>query len=166
VVWTTDVQRIRRLLDFAQQHYRYVVVDCPRSDAAVLDSLESATKLVLVANQEVATLRSGSRMAATLRQRYHSDRVMVVVSRFDKTSEIGHTDVERVIGSSVKHLMPSDYRTSLEALNRGFPLILKNHSKLASSLDALARELGCLNNHDPRAGKSSAGFLDRLTGRR
>ena len=136
VVSATDVQRIRRLLEFALQHYRYVVVDCPRSDAAVLDALEAAARIVLVTNQELATLRSGSRMAATLRRRYRTDRVMVVVSRFDPASEIGHDDVERVIGSSVRHLVPSDYRASLEALNRGRPLVLKNHSRLASSLDS------------------------------
>ena len=90
---------------------------------------------MLVANQELATLRSGTRMAAMLRRRYRAERVMVVVSRFDTASEIGHDDVERVIGSTVRHLVPSDYRASLEALNRGKPLVLKNHSRLASALE-------------------------------
>ena len=129
----------------------------------MLDALEASTRIVLVANQELATLRSGSRMAAALRQRYRPERVMVVVNRFDSNAEIGHDDVERVIGSSVKHVVPSDYRSSLEALNRGKPLILKNHSRVASSLDAIARELGGLQR--PESTKSS-GLLGRLTGRR
>ncbi len=163
-VWTADVQRIRRLIEFALDRYRYVIIDCPRADGTILDALEAATRIVLVANQELAALRTASRMAAMLRQRYRSERVMVVVSRFDQASEIGHTDVERVVGTSVRHVMPSDYRSSLEALNRGTPLILKNHSRLASSLESLACELGGMT--PPSAAPKSGGLLGRLTGKR
>jgi pilus assembly protein CpaE len=166
LVWATDVQRVRRLLEFSQQHYRYVVVDCPRSDGTVLDALESATKVILVANQELAALRSGSRMAAMLRQRYRPERVQVIATRFDRASEIGHADVERVIGASVRHLVPSDYKSSLDALNRGRPLVLKNHSLLASSLDTLARDLAGINVARPVAAKNGASLIGRLTGRR
>jgi len=162
--WNVDAQRIRRLIDFALDHYRYVIIDCPRSDTTILDALEAATRIVLVANQELATLRSASRIAAMLRQRYRTERVMVVVSRFDQASEIGHTDVERVVGSSVKHVMPSDYRSSLEALNQGMPLVLKNHSRLAASLESLAHELGGMA--PPPATPKSTGLLGRLTGKR
>jgi pilus assembly protein CpaE len=164
VMWTSDIQRLRRLLDFAIQHYRYVVVDCPRTDAVAVDALEAAARIVLVANQELATLRSGTRMAAMLRRRYRTDRVMVVVSRFDSASEIGHDDVERVIGSTVRHLVPSDYRASLEALNRGKPLVLKNHSRLASSLEQLARELSGVPASEA-AGPKASGLLGRWTKR-
>lgn len=164
VMWTTDVQRVHRLLEFAVHHYRYVVVDCPRTDATATDGLEAAARIVLVANQELATLRSGSRMAGMLRRRYRTDRVMVVVSRFDVVSEIGHDDVERVIGSTVRHLVPSDYRASLEALNRGKPLVLKNHSRLASSLEHLARELSGVPASEAATPKSG-GLLGRWTKR-
>lgn len=164
-VWSVDIQRVRKLLDFALQRYRYVVADCPRSDATVLDALEAASKIVLVANQDLAALRNGSRMAATLRQRYRADRVMLVVSRFDGTAEIGRDDVERVIGSAVRHLMPSDYRASLEALNHGRPLLLKNHTRLASSIEGLAKELGGVTT-PAKLEPKSPGLLGRLAGKR
>jgi pilus assembly protein CpaE len=164
VVWAPDAQRIRRLLDFARSQYRYVVVDCPRSDATILDALEASSRIILVANQELATLRSGTRMAAMLRQRYRAERVMVVVNRFDSVADIGHDDVERVIGSAVKHVVPSDYRASLAAQNRGKPLVLSNHTKMANSLDALARELGGLKSKEPQV--RNTGLFGRLTGKR
>jgi pilus assembly protein CpaE len=165
VVRITEVLRVRRLLTFALQHYRYVVVDCPRSDPTVLDALEAASRIVLVANQELATLRSGTRMAAMLRGRYRAERVMVVVSRFDVASEIGHDDVERVIGATVRHLVPSDYRSSLEALNRGKPVVTKNHSRLASALERLARELSGAPAPEAATPKPG-GLLGRWTGKR
>src|SRR5262245_29776125 len=76
-----DVRRIRTLREMAERHYRYVILDTPRWDAAILDSLEGIRQVVVVANQELATVRSASRMAARLRQRYGHDKLTVVMSR-------------------------------------------------------------------------------------
>ena len=67
-------------------------------------------------------MRSASRMAATLRQRYGKGSVMVVVSRSDRRAEIGHEDVERVVGGAMSHTFPSDYRRRSQALNKGRPV--------------------------------------------
>jgi pilus assembly protein CpaE len=160
-----DTQQLRRLIEFASQHYRFIVVDCPRSGGTILDALESASKIILVTNQELATLRNGSRMATMLRLRYPGDRIKVVVTRFDSAAEIGSADVARVIGSPVNHIVPSDYRTSIQALNRGKPLILKNHTRLAGSLNALARDLGGQPPVDVAQAKTP-GLFGRLTGKR
>ncbi len=80
-------------------------------------------------------------MATALRQRYGKGRVAVVVSRFDQKAEIGRADVERVTGGPIAEVFPSDYRLSLDALNRGRPLVLDNQSKLANSYATFARAL-------------------------
>ena len=66
-----DVRRIRTLLEMAERHYRYVVLDISRSDA-VLDALEGVKQIVVVANQELATVRAPAGWP-TLRQR-HGER--------------------------------------------------------------------------------------------
>jgi len=157
IVAPLEVRRIRTLLEMAERHYRYVVLDIPRSDATVLDALEGVKQVVIVANQELATVRSASRMAARLRQRYGHDKVTVVMSRSDRLAEIGHEDVERAVGAKVKHIFPSDYRRALEALNKGRPLALENHNQLSSSLETLARSLTGLEK--PAAtSKAAKGF--------
>ena len=152
-----DVRRIRTLLEMAERHYRYVVLDISRSDAAVLDALEGVKQIVVVANQELATVRSASRMAATLRQRHGKDKLTVVMSRPDRLAEIGHEDVERAVGVKVKHTLPSDYRRALEALNKGRPLALENHNELSASLERLARSLAGLEK-PVAAPKAAKGF--------
>jgi pilus assembly protein CpaE len=139
-----DVRRIRTLLDMAERHYRYVILDIPRWDAAVLDSLEGVKQVVIVANQELATVRSASRLAAMLRQRHGKDKLTVVMSRPDRHAAIGHEDVERAVGLKVKHTFPGDYRRALEALNKGRPLALENGHELSGSLERLARSLAGL----------------------
>ena len=160
-----DVARVRSLIDLAANEFRYLVLDVPRADAAVLDSLEAASKVVVVANQDVATIRSAARMAGALEQRYGKDRVSVVISRYDARAEIGQADVERVIGRPVTHLFPNNYDTALASLNNGRPLVLDNHTKLASAFTTFADRLAGRPAERPERGRST-GFLSLVGGRR
>jgi pilus assembly protein CpaE len=162
---TSSVQRVRNLVEFATGLYRYIVLDVPRSDAAALDALDQASRIVVVANQELATVRNASRIAASLRQRYGSDRVTVIVNRVDTHAEIGRDDVEKVVGTRVVHSVPSDYRMALRALNKGRPLALDNHNKLAASFRELAHDLAGVPPARPAAPESS-GLFGLLKGRR
>jgi pilus assembly protein CpaE len=160
-----DAASVRSLIEAASRHYSRVLLDVPRSDV-MLDALESASRIVIVANQELATVRAATRMSATLRQRYGRERIAVVISRFDQQSEIGQSDVERVLGSPVAYTFPSNYRLALDALNAGRPIVLDNHNKLSSSLTGFARGLVESVNDEPAVSRRQAGFLGRLTGRR
>jgi pilus assembly protein CpaE len=153
-----DAQRVRALLDFAATQYRYTVLDVPRSDVTLLDALEVTSTVVVVTSQELPSLRSAGRLAHMLRARYGAARVMAVMNRFDRRSEIGHADVERVIGDSVKHLIPSDYRTALQALNVGRPVALEKGA-LADSFRSLAGDLGGIVKQKPLSSSSVFGRL-------
>jgi Flp pilus assembly CpaE family ATPase len=121
-------------------------------------------KIVVIANQELATVRAASRMSMTLNQRYGRDRVALAVSRYDPNAGIGQEDIERVVGSKIRYLLPSDYRVALEALNTGRPLALNNQTRLAGALKLLARELA----EHPSEGESvkpGRSIFGRLTGR-
>ena len=159
-----DAGRVRTLVDAAARHYKFVVLDLCRTDPAVLDGLDSVKKIMVIANQELATVRAASRMAVTLNQRYGKDRVEVAVSRYDPNAGILQSDIERVVGSRIRHLIPSDYRVALEALNTGRPLALSNQTRLAGSLRALAHELAELPG-DVEHQKGSRSIFGRLTGR-
>jgi pilus assembly protein CpaE len=157
-----DARRVQALLDFAVRSYDYTVLDVPRSDLAMLDGLEAATAIVLVTTQEVSALRNGGRLAQSLRARYGGARVRTVVNRFDRRAEIAHADIERVMGDSVKHFIPSDYRAAVDASNAGRPVALGD-GRLAEALGAIASDLGDLIT-DTRA--RPAGMLGRLAFRK
>ena len=86
-------------------------------------------------------VRNAARMAETLRQRYGPARIKVVINRFQREAVIAHQDVERVIGGQVKHLIPSDYRVAVDALNAGRPVVLDKESRLAKAFAAFARDI-------------------------
>jgi pilus assembly protein CpaE len=150
-----DAARVRTLIEFAAGSYRYVVLDCPRTDAVMLEALDAATHTVVLVNQELTSVRSASRILTSLRQRCGHDRVKVAMSRLDPRAEIGQADVERVLASPVKYVFPNDYRAAASAITRGEPLILQNHSRLASSLEEVAHDLGGLPRKTKDANKGS-----------
>lgn len=149
---------VRALLQLAAQVYRYVVLDVPRSDAAALDALDLVSRVVVVANQELTAIRSASRIAAALRQRYGKDKLQVIVNRYDKQAEITRDDVERVVVGKVRHVIPNDYRVALQALNAGRPLAVQNHNRLTSAYQELARSLAGLEPDDQKGGESGRLF--------
>jgi pilus assembly protein CpaE len=159
-----DVLRVRALLDFVTSAYPWVVIDCPRSDPSVMDALDSASTVIMIANQELATLKSASKLAALLRQRCGAGRVKLAISRFDTESEIGRKDVERVLGGTISYTFPSDYRAAVGALNKGEPVVIGHPGRLATSFDEAARELAGL----PAAARETVkpGLFGRLGGRR
>ena len=157
-----DPNRVRALIDFASSRYRYVLLDLPRSDMSTLDVLEVVSTVVVITTQELASLRSAGRLAHMLRTRYGSSRVMAVMNRFDRRAEIAHADVERVIGDSVKHVIPSDYRTAIEALNVGRPIALEP-GPLSNAFRSLAGDLGGIVKQQR---ERPAGVLGRLAFRR
>jgi len=158
-------QHVRQLVEFAARTYTHTILDVPRSDSAALDALDVATRIVVVANQELATVRNAARIAEALRHRYGKERVGIIVSRYDSSSEIGQDDVERVTGLRLCATIPSDYRLALQALNTGRPLMLENHSRLAAAYRDLAQNLAGQTKPDQPA-EASTGLFGRLLGRR
>ena len=160
-----DVRRLGSVIQLAASQYAYTVLDVPRSDLTVLDSLDDVANLVVVANQELATVRNAGRMAAAMRARYPKTNVTTVINRTDGRSEINQRDVEKVVGGAIAHQVPSDYRRALLAMHKGRPLALDNHNQLAASFTALARDLAGLE--DKKADRAARGtFKGLLSGRR
>ena len=159
-----DVRRLASVVQLAASQYSYTVLDVPRSDLTVLDSLDQVANLVVVANQELATVRNAGRMAAALRSRYPGTKVSTIINRRDGSAEIGQRDVEKAVGSAIVHQFPSDYRRALTAMHKGRPLALDNHNLLSASFTALARELAGVTREKPE--RPSGGLMGLLSGRR
>jgi pilus assembly protein CpaE len=159
-----DPQRIRALIDFTKRQYRVTVLDVSGSDVAALDSLEMASSIVVVTSQELPSLRRAGRLMQALRTRYGGAHVKAVINRFDRSAEISTADVEKVVGGPVAHVIPSDYRGAVEALNVGRPVVL-GKGRLAESLQRLAGDLSGVQKQ--RTGQQrSASVLGRLAFRR
>ncbi len=137
---SVDPQRVRTLLDFAASYSPSVVLDVPRQDLALLESLDSTTHIFVVVNQELPTVRGAHPLARRLQQRY-GERVGVIVNRADRNSEISLEDITKAVQIPTRHILPNDYRAAMSAANKGQPVASSSQGKLAESFYALARSL-------------------------
>ena len=159
-----ELNRLRLLLEFAARHYRYTVLDVPRASRAVLESLSAATSLVVVTNQELASVRAASRLSDMLRRRYGRERTSVVLTRFDAESEIGNDDIEMAVHGAIRFTFPSDYRRALDAFNLGRPLVLSRTSRLADAYAEFAQVLtGRTAKAEPPVPAIPGGLIGRLS---
>jgi pilus assembly protein CpaE len=156
-----DVQRIKQVIAFASTVYKHTVVDVARSDRSILESLDQLSTIYVVVNQELATVKSASRMTAMLRDRYGREKVALVLSRSDRDADISQADVEKAAGCSVAHTFPSNYRVALQALNKGRPVALDNHNDLSASFRRFAQQLAGVR--PARESGKSSGLFGRLT---
>jgi len=136
-----DVLQVRSLVDLAATQYGYLVLDVPRSSPALLEALEGVGTVILVANQELSSVRNASRLSTALQQRYGRERVHLVVNRFDERAEISVEDVERVTGLKVRQTVPNNYASALACQTAGRPLVMHSNSKLATTLASFSRNL-------------------------
>lgn len=158
-----DPGRIRLLLDFAARRYRYTVLDLPRGGTTMFDALDAVTTIVVVVSQELTALRNAGRLVETLKQRCGQSRVRVAIGRFDRHAEIGKPDVERALGMAAVHIVPSDYRLAIEALNAGRPIVVDGKSRTAHAVRRLAKDLAGTAAATP---ERPMGLLGRLVPRR
>jgi pilus assembly protein CpaE len=164
--WSTTSTHdgVNQLVAVAARLYRYVVLDLPSAGSETLEALEDLTRMVVVANQELSTIRHATSLVTTLQRRYGRERVSVLVSRFDPHSEIRRQDIEKVIKAPIAHAVPSDYRLAIRAQNMGRPLTLDNHSRLAAAFRELSRDLAGIK--PPAAASAGTSLFGRLSGRR
>jgi pilus assembly protein CpaE len=152
---------IQGLLDFAARRYRVTVVDVPRRDIAAMEALDRATAIVLVTNQDLSAVRNAATTAATLRHRFGSQRLRVVINRYDKRASVSAQDVAMVVREPIAWMVPNDFRVAVEAINAGKPFTLQD-GRLAEAVRQFAAKL---TNTGP-VPKRSNGLLARLSWRR
>jgi pilus assembly protein CpaE len=159
----TSPTATRTLLELAARRYRITVLDVPRTDPAMLEALDPATVIAVVTSQELSAVRGAAAIVATLRQRYGSQRLRVVVNRYDKNGPVSAKDIAKVVGEPVACQIPSDYRVAAEAINVGRPIVLEE-GRLAKALRAAAAEL--VNVGKLEAAAPATSVLGRLAWRR
>ncbi|MBC8458130.1 MAG: AAA family ATPase [Deltaproteobacteria bacterium] len=112
---------IRRLLGLMRNMYDLVVIDGGQSlDDSSLTILEMSDYLFIVS---ILNLPSLSNMAKLLKL-FHSlgypmERIKIVANRYLNKSEISLSDAEAGIETKFFWIIPDDYKTAMDAINRG-----------------------------------------------
>lgn len=160
-------EQIRGILHFLRQHYEYVVADTSKSfTPATTATLEAADQVFLVTTADLPSLRNIKRCLPLLDRLtgQASQKVKLVVNRYQPTDPITLDDVERALSMAIHRTLANDFRSVSGAINEGKPVVLAGASPFADDV----RELGAAIAGIPLAanGRGRLGPLRKLFGRR
>jgi pilus assembly protein CpaE len=137
-------EQIATILGFLRSHYDYVVVDMSKSLAPpAMATLRAADSIFLITNVDVPSIRNLKRALPSLDQATGGDvdRLRLVVNRFNGKGLVGLKDLEETLGLEVYATLGNDYKTVIEAMSTGRPLVLNGGSRYGSQIRELAEDI-------------------------
>jgi pilus assembly protein CpaE len=122
-----DPVMVTRLLDLVSSHFRYVVIDMPRTWFPWTDSvLLGSNKLFIVSEMTIPGLRHAKKLVSAIGERLgDSANPKVIVNRFESrmfAPGLRLSDIESALGDSFAGSLPNNFRIVREAIDRGIPL--------------------------------------------
>ncbi len=136
-----EAEHVFQVLEILRERHDYVVVDPQHTfDAITLAALDQSDESLLVLTLDIPAIRSTQRALQIFdRLGYPRHKLHVVVNRFSKQIDLDLRQVERFLGERVTGYVQSDYRTAVNSINLGQPLVdSEPQSKIATELRQLA----------------------------
>lgn len=132
------------MLEYLTQLYEYIIVDtAPYLTDLTLATIDISDVIILVTTQDIPAIKN-SRLFLDLLNNLgvQRDRVMFVMNRFDKKSNITAERVADNLKQEIALVIPTDEPTAVKAVNRGVPFVLDNKNQpIARGVSALADTL-------------------------
>lgn len=151
-------EHIDALLNLAVANYDFVIVDVGRIlDAVTLRALDKANRIFPVLQLTLPFVRDANRLLTVFRSLgYATEKVRLIVNRFERSSELVLTDVQRTLGTGALRTVPNSFAAVAASINRGLPIAqLAKGNPVTRALDELAQSL--LPRDEP-----AGGWLGRL----
>lgn len=118
-------EHITEAIDFLRSRNKNVVLDLPHTfDPITIAALDQADDILLVLTLDILSSRAAQRSLAIFsRLGYSRQKVRVVLNRWNKQSDLELRYVERFLGERVTCFITDDYRTVVNSVNLGKPLV-------------------------------------------
>jgi pilus assembly protein CpaE len=144
---------LARLFDLLVTHYRYVVVDCSsRLDEVSRMLCDLSHQVIVVAQTDVASLWSASRMHNFLTELGSGAKVRLVLNRYKKIPGFTDEDMQKATNCKVLWKVPNHYHSVAAGIDRGEPLMMQDN-EISRSIRGLAAALA-----EPDAAGDSGGW--------
>src|SRR5215210_1373550 len=136
-----EPEHVFEVLEILRERHEYVVIDPQHTfDAITLAALDQSDEILLVLTLDIPAIRSTQRALQIFdRLGYPRHKLHVVVNRFSKQIDLDLRQVERFLGERVTGYVQSDYKTAVNSINLGQPLVESEpQSKIATELRQIA----------------------------
>jgi pilus assembly protein CpaE len=145
-----DTQRVTpagftRLTGMLGRMFDYAVIDSMMSiDPVYSAAIASADVNVIVMQLNVPSAKNAERFVGALRRMgIESSKMKIIVNRYVKKGwDIDPDEVERALGLKISWMVPNDFKTAIEAINFGEPVVIRApRAEMSTSLTGLAQML-------------------------
>jgi pilus assembly protein CpaE len=151
-------EHVDAILALAVTLYDFVLLDLDRNlNTLAIRALDRAHRIYPVLQAGLPSIRNAGKLLAVFKSLgYPATKTELIVNRFEKTGEIGISDMRRSLGSVGLLTIPDSYKEVNNSINRGVPLVeISRTNPVSKSLADLALALA------PRQEQNSS-FFARL----
>lgn len=131
ISWATPTVNIDHLIELVLSQFDYVIVDMPSFLEPYKQAvLEYSDKVLLVVQQSIMHLRDGKLLKQMIEREcsVNSDRIIPVVNRFNKSSDVSLKHVEKALQLKSPLLIPNDFSLVTKSIESG-ALVYEINSK-------------------------------------
>ena len=135
---------ITSVLSMLKEMFSYIIVDTSSSfDIKTLTCLDISDAILLISMVNLPSIRNCQRcMDLFQRLEYKTDKIKLVVNRYNDDEEITIDDVEDALGHEVFWKIPNSYFAVMSAINKGVPVSsIAPNSTIDDSFTELAAKL-------------------------
>ena len=138
-------ESMRQVLTFLRRHYRYIVIDRPKSFHPAFDCvLEEADDVYLVTTPDLQALRNITRSLPLLRRVASggsANRLHLIVNRYPTQPTLSKEEIEETLGMKVFHILGADFHFLNESIHERTPAALQGTSQFARDIRALGQKV-------------------------
>jgi pilus assembly protein CpaE len=139
---------LARLFDLLVNHYRFVIVDASsRLDPTTRLLSDLSNAVLVVAQTDVVSLWSASRIHAFLEEGTGRNRMRMILNRYKKIPGFTDEDIEKATSCKVLWKVPNAYNAVSPAIDHGTPVVQQEGPEISRSLRALAAALAEANTN-------------------
>jgi pilus assembly protein CpaE len=146
-----EAEHVFSVIQILRERYDFVVIDPQHTfDSITLAALDQVDEILMVLTLDIPAIRSAQRTLAIFdRLGYPRHKVRIVVNRWSKQIDLDLRQVERYLGERVTGFITSDYRTAVNSINLGQPLVESDpQSRIAAEIRQIAAAIAG-NSHAP-----------------
>ncbi len=150
----SPAENLTRLLAVLERTFTHTVLDLSGavSEGFLGAAAARASAILVVLTSEIPAIWRTHRLLEYLDSHGNGEKVRVVLNRSQKQGEITVKEIEKTLNRALYWELPNNYRTTMDSINRGLPVVEVNHSNLARSYEDLAQRLTGLRREERKKG--------------
>jgi pilus assembly protein CpaE len=152
------------VIDLLRERYEFVVLDLPHNfDAVTIAGLDQSDDILVIMTLDILATRAAQRSLTILRRLgYAREKIRLVINRCSKQSDLEIKHVERFLNERIASFISEDYKSVVNSINLGKPLVESNPSvTIAAELNRLAIICGAVKGGGGETRRNLLGSLFR-----